>query len=103
MGINPGIYTDTMCIENSVNQNDNGADLNIGVVFGTDPTDASNFDADSNPTPTLRLGQIDSESNTLMKCNSSPTRLNPSVVTINGNTYGCGTGGDDEGSATCSL
>lgn len=110
MGINPGIYTNTMCIENSVNQNDNGADLNIGSVYGTNPmevipetTTPINFDENSFPTPTLRIGKIDSESNTLMKCDSSPTRLTPSVVTINGEKYGCGSGGDDEGTATCNL
>jgi parallel beta-helix repeat protein len=110
MGINPGIYDNTMCIENSINQNDNGADLNIGSVYGTNPmevipetTTPINFDENSLPTPTLRIGQIDSESNTLMKCDSSPTRLTPSVVTINGEKYGCGSGCDDEGTATCNL
>lgn len=117
MGISPSAYGDTMCIENSVNQNDNGMALNIGYVYGVDPTETHpiegtplNFvesEPDSGvydyPTPTLRVGQIDSQSNTLMTCSTSPTRLNASVVTINGVKYGCGTGGDDEGSATCQL
>ncbi len=117
MGINPGVYNNTMCIEGSVNQNDNGAKLNIGYVYGTNPAETHptagtplNFKESvegsgtyDTPNATLRVGQIDSNTNTLMTCNASPARLDASVVTINGTKYGCGTGGDDAGSATCNL
>ncbi len=73
------------------------------------PADATNLinwtqDEEFNPVspdPTLRVEPIGS--NTLLNCTTSPDRLDPSVVTINGVTYGCGTGGDDAGTASCNL
>jgi len=112
LGITPAAYNDTVCIENSINQNTTaGLDLNIAYVYGTDPTethpvsgDPLNFAADGQtPAPTLRVEEIGSDSQTLMKCSTSPIRLDPSIVTINGNKYGCGTGGDDEATASCNL
>lgn len=117
MGINPGTYDDTMCIEDNINQNNNGKLLNIGSVYGVDPSEtypdgttplnfvesvegSGEYDT---PTPTLRVGQVDSDSNTIMVCDESPDRLAPSVVTINGEKYGCGAGGDDEGQGSCLL
>ncbi|EAT12624.1 hypothetical protein HF888_11595 [Bermanella marisrubri] len=109
MGLNPGTFTDTMCVEHSVDQNDNGSTLNIGSVYGLNPTELDaennpvNFDENDKPVPTLRVGELGSDSNTLLKCSTSPTRLNPSIATINGVTYGCGAGGDDENSDSCNL
>lgn len=115
MGITPDRYGNTMCIENSVDQNTNGATLTAGSVFGINPAEVHpldntvmlNFTQDENgapvaPTPTLRVEPLASLT-TIMKCASSPARLAPSVVTINGTTYGCGTGGDDEGTGSCNL
>lgn len=109
MGLMPGTFTDTMCVEDSIDQNDNGSTLNIGSVYGVNPAELDaennpvNFDENSEPVPTLRVGELGSETNTLFQCSTSPTRLSASVVTINGVTYGCGTGGDDENSESCSL
>ncbi len=109
MGITPGNFGDTICLEDSVNQNDNGGILNVASVFGVDPVEVSpldnetplNFDAEGLPSPTLRVEPVGQ--NDLLNCETSPTRLNASVVTINGVTYGCGTGGDDAGTASCNL
>lgn len=109
LGITAAAYNGTMCIENSVNQNTTAdLDFNIGSVYGVDPSEthpatgaALNFDENSVPAPTLRIEAIGS--NTIMNCATSPTRLDPSIVTINGNKYGCGTGGDDEDTASCNL
>lgn len=117
IGISQASYASgTMCIENSINQNTTpGLNLNIASVYGVDPTEVHptegtplNFVESvagsgtyDTPTPTLRVEAIGS--NNIMNCGTSPARLNPSVVTINGTKYGCGTGGDDEGSTSCSL
>lgn len=99
----------TMCVEDSVDQNDNGSTLIIGSVYGVNPMELDaennpvNFDETSLPVPTLRVGVLGSDSNTIMNCSGTPTRLSPSIATIDGRKYGCGTGGDDENSESCSL
>ncbi|WP_396587141.1 parallel beta-helix domain-containing protein [Bermanella sp. R86510] len=92
-----------MCVEDSVDQNDNGSTLNIGSVYGVNPVDTNNFDSEMQPTPTLRVGELGSDSNTVMSCAGTPTRLTPSIATIDGVKYGCGADGDDEDSASCNL
>jgi len=117
LGIDPYTFGDTICIENSVNENDNGNTLNVGYVFGTNPVEVHptamtplNFVESvegsgeyDTPNPTLRVEEIGSEGQTLMVCSSSPARLAASTATVNGVTYGCGTGGDDNGTGSCNL
>lgn len=110
MGITADKFGDTICIEDSVNENSEGTALNLGYVYGIDPTETKpggaplNFEEDGKtPAPTLRVEGIGSDGQTLMKCATSPERLDPSVATINGVTYGCGTGGDDTESDSCKL
>ncbi len=115
IGITAANFGNTICLENSVDQNDNGSILNVGAIFGVDPMETHPLDetnlinwvqddetgAPVSPDPTLRVEPIGS--NELLSCDTSPARLNASVVTINGVTYGCGTGGDDAGTASCNL
>ena len=73
-------------------------DLNVGLVYGTDASEPSNWNADlTAPTPTLRIDLM--ENNTLLDCTHD--RLAPAVVTIKGKVYGCTA--DDAKLAACKL
>jgi parallel beta-helix repeat protein len=92
--------SDYICAHDNINANtspDNN--VNIGLVYGLDPTDTNNWNATlTAPNPTLRIDTM--ENNTLLNCTPA-TRLQPAVVTIKGTTYGCT--GDDSRLAVCAL
>jgi parallel beta-helix repeat protein len=94
---NPYGAADKICVGGNVNSN-TSEDLNVGMVFGTDPTDLTNWNAGvTAPVPTLRIDLM--ENNTLLECTQE--RLTPAVVTIKGTVYGCT--GDDAELAACLL
>mgnify|MGYP007087015581 CR=1 FL=1 len=93
---NPYGAADKICVSDNINNNTE-ADLNVGMVFGTDPTDAANWNADPGPEPTLRIDLM--ANNTLLDCTLE--RLAPAAVTIKGTVYGCT--GDDAELAACKL
>ena len=97
-GVNYNPYgdADKICVQTNVDNNTD-ADLNVGLVFGTDPTDANNWDATPAPKATLRIDLM--ENNTLLDCTLD--RLAPAVVTIKGTAYGCTA--DDAELAACKL
>lgn len=106
-GVNYNPYTaaDLICANNNINDNEAAAlpqfpDVNIGLVYGTDPTDnaPANFDGDGNPVPTLRSEPLQGNA-TLLNCTLD--RLTPTEVTFRGKTYGCS--GDDLAEPACSL
>jgi parallel beta-helix repeat protein len=100
-GIDHDAYSaaDAICVHGNVNSNSNTADdLNVGMVFGTDPNEPANWNGGQTaPEATLRIDLM--ENNTLLDCTLE--RLEPAVVTIKGNVYGCT--GDDAALAACSL
>ena len=85
---------DLICVDSNIN--DSVLDLNVGLVYGTDATDASNFNG-ANPAATLRIDQMDN--NSLINC--TLPRLEAAVVTFKGVTYGCT--GDDIDEPACAL
>jgi parallel beta-helix repeat protein len=94
---NPYDAADAICAASNINSN-TADDLNVGMVFGTDPTDLANWNADvTAPEATLRIDLM--ENNTLLDCTQN--RLAPAVVTIKDTVYGCT--GDDAELAACSL
>jgi parallel beta-helix repeat protein len=105
-GFGYGPYTneDSICASNSINKNSTISnvgllDLNVGTFYGTDPTDALNWNADmSAPQATLRVSTLGSNS-TLLNC--TQTRLAVATVTFKGKTYGCDA--DDIDEPACKL
>lgn len=98
-GVNYNPYgdADKICVSDNINGNTD-ADLNVGVVFGTDPTDPANWNAGfTAPEATLRIDLM--ANNTLLDCTLE--RLAPAVVTFKGTIYGCT--GDDAELAACKL
>lgn len=98
-GIDHDAYSaaDAICVHDNIKNTGNfNHDLNVAMVYGTDPTDSSNFKSGI-PEPTLRIDLM--ANNTLLDC--TPERLEPAVVTIKGTVYGCT--GDDAALAACSL
>lgn len=101
-----GPYTDNdkICIgEGNINNNSDALkdDLNVGQVYGTDPTNLANWSdvgtPEQAPKATLLIDQMENKS--LLDC--SLARLESATVTINGTTYGCN--GDDSELAACKL
>jgi len=94
---NPYGAADAICVGGNVNNNIAG-DLNVGMVYGTDPTEPANWNSDqSAPEATLRIDLM--ENNTLLDCTLE--RLAPAVVTFKGTAYGCTA--DDAELAACKL
>lgn len=103
-GVNYDVYSaaDLICLQDNINENNKNTlgsnDLNVGLVYGTDASEPSNWNADlTAPTPTLRIDLM--ENNTLLDCTHD--RLAPAVVTIKGKVYGCTA--DDAKLAACKL
>ena len=99
---NPYAAADLICSQNNINDNNKNTlksnDLNVGLVYGTDATDPTNWNSDqSAPAASLRIDQM--ENNTLLDCTLE--RLPPAVVTIKGKSYGCTA--DDSSLAACAL
>ena len=107
-GVNYNPYTadDLICANNNINDNEPAAEtqfphVNIGLVYGTDPTDLTNFDFSSGspvPIPTLRSEPVQGNS-TLLNCTQD--RLAATEVNFRGKTYGCA--GDDLAEPACAL
>lgn len=103
MGVAPYSNSEKICIDGNVNANtgDLVDDLNVGQVYGTDPTNPNNWTNVGTPqqniAPTLLIDQMENKS--LLNCTQA--RLQAATTTINGKTYGCN--GDDSALAACSL
>ena len=100
-GIDHDYYTqeEFICESGNINANNPENPLNIGLVYGVNPIDTTNWnEAQTAPAPTLRIDTM--ESKNLLSCSKS-TRLTAATVTIGGKVYGCN--GDDAGNAACSL
>jgi parallel beta-helix repeat protein len=113
-GVDHDAYADGdyICVGNNINGNtiSDAADagnylayenVNVGEVYGTDPTDGNNFDGSGNPQATLLSERMDDTSRTLLNCATTPTRKVPAEVTFRGKVYGCN--GDDLAEPACSL
>lgn len=74
--------------------------VNIGVVYDTDPTDATNWNG-TDPAARLLSQRMDGPARTLLQCDTAPARLAPAEVTFRGKVYGCN--GDDLAEPACSL
>jgi len=97
---NPYSANDLICANNNVNGNPAPSyeDVNTGLVYGTDPTDPNNWNADfTAPQASLLIDQM--VNNTYLNCVQN--RLPAAVVTFKGRTYGCT--GDDLAEQACSL
>lgn len=103
---------DYICVGTNVNGNNisDAADatnylayenVNIGLVYGTDALDATNWSAPGVPASRLLSERMDGPARTLLDCTTSPTRLAPAEVTFRGKVYGCN--GDDLAEPACSL
>ncbi|KGD66016.1 hypothetical protein Y5S_00488 [Alcanivorax nanhaiticus] len=91
---------DQICANNNVNGNPAPSydDVNTGQVFGTDPMNPDNWNADGTaPAPSLLIEPMIGSS--LLNC--AHNRLPPNSVSINGVAYGCT--GDDLSEAACAL
>lgn len=91
---------DQICANNNVNGNSAPTydDVNTGLVYGTDPMDPANWNADfTAPVPSLLIEPMIGSS--LLNC--AHNRLPPSSANINGVAYGCT--GDDLSEAACAL
>lgn len=102
-GYAPYTAADAICAFDNANNNDAGLNLNVGSVYGVNPTDStiSNFDGGMNPVPTLRISPM-GEAATVINCGeTTPTRLSAATVTIKGTEYGCEA--DDAELASCAL
>ncbi len=94
---NPYGAADAICVAGNINNN-TADDLNVGMVYGTDPTDPDNWNEDQAAAEaTLRIDLM--ANNTLLNCTQD--RLAPAVVTIKGNVYGCTA--DDAEVEACAL
>lgn len=102
---------DKICVGNNINGNnisDAGdstnhlayENVNIGVVYDTDPADAANWNG-ADPAARLLSQRMDGPARTLLQCDTDPTRLVPAEVTFRGKVYGCN--GDDLAEPACSL
>lgn len=101
-GVNYDPYgaSDKICANNNINGNPAPSydDVNTGLVYGTDPTDPTNWNADfTEPQASLRIDQM--VNNTYLNCVQN--RLPAAVVTFKGRAYGCT--GDDLAEQACSL
>jgi len=97
---NPYSATDLICANNNVNGNPAPSyeDVNTGLVYGTDPADPANWNADfTSPQASLLIDQM--VNNTYLNCVQN--RLPAAVVTFKGRAYGCT--GDDLAEQACSL
>ena len=113
-GVDHDIYSaaDQICVDVNVNANNisDASDatnylayenVNLGVVYGSDPADANSWSAPGQPATRLVSARIDDTARTLQKCATPLTRLAPAVVTFRGKVYGCK--GDDLATAACSY
>jgi len=99
VNFNPYGDADKICVSGNTNNNTD-ADLNVGLVYGTNPMDLANWNDDQTApasVPPLYIDQM--ANNTLLDCTLE--RLAPAVVTIKGTVYGCN--GDDAELAACKL
>jgi len=96
---NPYSESDLICANSNINGNPSPtyADVNTGLVYGTNPLDAFNWDENGNPAPSLLIDQM--VNNTFLNCVQN--RLPEAVVTFKGKTYGCT--GDDLSEPACAL
>jgi parallel beta-helix repeat protein len=103
---------DKICVGTNVNGNNisDAADttnylayenVNIGLVYGTDAADATNWSGPGQAAARLLSERMDGPARTLLDCATAPTRLAPAEVTFRGKVYGCN--GDDLAEPACSL
>lgn len=107
----PYADADKICIGNNINGNNISdaanttnylayENVNIGVVYGTDAADATNWNG-ADPAARLLSERMDGPARTLLDCDTELTRLAPAEVTFRGKVYGCN--GDDLAEPACSL
>jgi len=96
---NPYGADDLLCASGNINGNTGPSydDVNTGLVYGTNPLDAFNWDANGNPAPSLLIDKM--VNNTFLNCELN--RLPEAVVTFKGKVYGCT--GDDQAEPSCAL
>ncbi len=103
---------DKICVGTNINGNNisDAADttnylayenVNIGLVYGTDAGDATNWSGPGQAAARLLSERMDGPARTLLDCATAPTRLAPAEVTFRGKVYGCN--GDDLAEPACSL
>jgi len=100
-GVNYNQYdlTDQLCASGNINGNTGPSydDVNTGLVYGTNPLDAFNWDESGNPAASLLIDNM--VNNTFLNCVQN--RLPEAVVTFKGKTFGCT--GDDLSEPACAL
>jgi len=96
---NPYDLTDQLCASGNINGNTGPSydDVNTGLVYGTNPLDAFNWDESGNPAASLLIDNM--VNNTFLNCVQN--RLPEAVVTFKGKTFGCT--GDDLSEPACAL
>ncbi len=96
---NPYAAGDLLCANGNINGNPGPSydDVNTGLVYGTNPLDAFNWDATGNPTASLLIDKM--VNNTFLNCVQN--RLPEATVTFKGKEYGCS--GDDLSEPACAL
>jgi len=96
---NPYDLTDQLCASGNINGNTGPSydDVNTGLVYGTNPLDAFNWDESGNPAASLLIDNM--VNNTFLNCVQN--RLPGAVVTFKGKTFGCT--GDDLSEPACAL
>jgi len=99
VNFNPYNVDDLICANGNVNGNPAPSydDVNTGLVYGTNPLDAFNWDGDGNPTPSLLIDSMVNQS--FLNCVQN--RLPSAVVSFKGKAYGCT--GDDIAEPACAL
>lgn len=112
-GVDHDAFTvaDAICVGNNVNGNNISStdttdyrayqNVNVGVVYDTNPMDALNWDSNGAPQARLLSERMDGPARSLLNCSSEPTRLSAAEVTFRGKVYGCN--GDDLSEPACSL